>query len=153
MYVRNLEKLGITVRQRTADFALVQKRMEEFDFDMTSQRFPDVTSPGNEMFDMFGAKAADENGSSNYWGLKDPAVDKLVTALVRANTRAELVAAARALDRVLLHKHMAVPHWYSATHRVAYRNRFGIPAVSPKYYQADPYVISSWWQEKPRKQN
>jgi len=153
VYVRNLEKLGITVRQRTADFALVQKRMEEFDFDMTSQRFPDVTSPGNEMFDMFGAKAADENGSSNYWGLKDPAVDKLVTALVRANTRAELVAAARALDRVLLHKHMAVPHWYSATHRVAYRNRFGIPAVSPKYYQADPYVISSWWQEKPRKQN
>ncbi len=153
VYVRNLEKLGITVRQRTADFALVQKRMEEFDFDMTSQRFPDVTSPGNEMFDMFGSKAADENGSSNYWGLKDPAVDKLVTALVRANTRAELVAAARALDRVLLHKHMAVPHWYSGTHRVAYRNRFGIPAVSPKYYQADPYVLSSWWQVKPRKQN
>ena len=153
VYVRNLEKLGITVRQRTADFALVQKRMEAFDFDMTSQRFPDVTSPGNEMFDMFGSRAADENGSSNYWGLKDPAVDKLVTALVQANTRAELVTAARALDRVLLHKYMAIPHWYSGTHRVAYRNRFGIPAVSPKYYQADPYVISSWWQVKPRKSN
>ena len=153
VYVRNLEKLGITVRQRTADFALVQKRMENFEFDMTSQRFPDVTSPGNEMFDMFGSKAADENGSSNYWGLKDPVVDKLVTALVQANTRAELVTAARVLDRVLLHKYMAIPHWYSGTHRVAYRNRFGIPAVSPKYYQADPYVISSWWQVKPRKSN
>ncbi len=151
VYVRNLEKLGIQVRQRTADFALVQKRMEEFDFDMTSQRFPDVTSPGNEMFDMLGSKAADEKGSSNYWGLKDPAVDSLVTALVQANTRAELVAASRALDRVLLHKHIVVPHWYSATHRVAYRNRFGIPAVAPKYYQADPYVISSWWQMQPRK--
>lgn len=153
VYVRNLEKLGVQVRQRTADFALVQKRMEEFDFDMTSMRFPDVTSPGNEMFDMLGSKAADENGSSNYWGLKDPAVDRLVGALVQANTRAELVAAARALDRVLLHKYIVVPHWYSATHRVAYRNRFGIPEVSPKYYQADPYVISSWWQVKPRKKD
>jgi microcin C transport system substrate-binding protein len=152
VYVRNLEKLGVQVRQRTADFALVQKRMEEFDFDMTSMRFPDVTSPGNEMFDMLGSRAADENGSSNYWGLKDPAVDKLVGALVQATTRAELVAAARALDRVLLHQHIVVPHWYSSTHRVAYRNRFGIPEVSPKYYQADPYVISSWWQLRPRKQ-
>ena len=151
VYVRNLEKLGIQVNQRTADFALVQKRLEEFDFDMTSQRFPDVTSPGNEMFDMLGSKAADEKGSSNYWGLKDPVVDKLVTALVRADSRAELVAASRALDRVLLHKYIVVPHWYSATHRVAYRNRFGIPKTAPKYYQADPYVISSWWQVKARK--
>jgi microcin C transport system substrate-binding protein len=151
VYVRNLEKLGVRVSQRTADFALVQKRMEEFDFDMTSQRFGDVTSPGNEMFDMLGSKAADEKGSSNYWGLKDPVVDKLVTSLVRADSRAELVAASRALDRVLMHKYIVVPHWYSATHRVAYRNRFGMPKVSPKYYQADPYVISSWWQVKPRK--
>jgi microcin C transport system substrate-binding protein len=150
VYVRNLEKLGIRVNQRTADFALVQKRMEEFDFDMTSQRFGDVTSPGNEMFDMLGSKAADEKGSSNYWGLKDPVVDKLVTALVKADSREQLVTASRALDRVLLHKYIVVPHWYSATHRVAYRNRFGIPAVAPKYYQADPYVISSWWQMKPR---
>jgi microcin C transport system substrate-binding protein len=150
VYVRNLEKLGIQVRQRTADNALVQKRMEEFDFDMTSVRFPDVVSPGNDMFDMLGSKAADEKGSNNAWGLKDPAVDKLVSALVAANTRPELVAASRALDRVLLHKYIVVPHWYLATHRVAYRNRFGIPQVPPKYYQADPYVISSWWQVKPR---
>ncbi len=150
VYVRNLEKLGIRVRQRTADNALVQKRMEEFDFDMTSVRFPDVVSPGNDMFDMLGSKAADEKGSNNAWGLKDPAVDKLVSALVAANTRAELVAASRALDRVLLHKYIVVPHWYLATHRVAYRNRFGIPQTAPKYYQADPYVISSWWQVKPR---
>ena len=150
VYVRNLEKLGIQVRQRTADNALVQKRMEEFDFDMTSVRFPDVVSPGNDMFDMLGSKAADEKGSNNAWGLKDPAVDKLVSALVAADTRANLVAASRALDRVLLHKYIVVPHWYLATHRIAYRNRFGIPQTAPKYYQADPYVISSWWQVKPR---
>jgi microcin C transport system substrate-binding protein len=150
VYVRNLQKLGIQVNQRTADYALVQKRMEEFDFDMTSTRFPDVTSPGNEMFDMFGSKAADEKGSNNAWGLKDPAVDKLVGALVAADTRKELVAAARALDRVLLHKYIVVTHWFSSTHRVAYRNRFGIPAKAPLYYQADPYVISTWWEQKAR---
>lgn len=150
VYVRNLQKLGFQVKQRTADYALVQKRLEEFDFDMTSTRFPDVTSPGNEMFDMFGSKAADQPGSNNAWGLKDAAVDRLVQALVAARTRRELVAAARALDRVLLHKHIVVTHWFSSTHRVAYRNRFGIPATAPLYYQADPYVISSWWQEKPR---
>jgi microcin C transport system substrate-binding protein len=51
---------------------------------------------------------------------------------------------------VLLHKFIVVPHWYSSTHRVAYRNRFGMPAKLPLYYQADPYVISTWWQEKAR---
>ncbi|MFC7297161.1 extracellular solute-binding protein [Herminiimonas aquatilis] len=150
VYIRNLEKLGIQVTQRTADFALVQKRMDEFDFDMTSIRFPDVSSPGNEMFDMFGSKAADEKGSSNAWGLKDAAVDRLVEKLVAADSRQQLVAAARALDRVLLHKHIVVTHWYSSTHRVAYRDRFGIPATAPLYYQADPYVISTWWQQKAR---
>jgi microcin C transport system substrate-binding protein len=150
VYVRNLQKLGVQVKQRTADFALVQRRMDEFDFDMTTLRFPDVTSPGNEMFDMFGSKAADEKGSSNAWGLKDPAVDKLVGMLVAATTRKDLVAASRALDRVLLNKYIVVPHWYSSTHRVAYRDRFGIPAVAPLYYQADPYVISTWWEKKPR---
>jgi microcin C transport system substrate-binding protein len=150
VYVRNLQKLGIQVTQRTADFALVQRRMDEFDFDMTSVRFPDVTSPGNEMFDMFGSKAADEKGSSNAWGLKDPAVDRLVEALVAATTRQDLVAASRALDRVLLHKYIVVPHWYSSTHRVAYRDRFGIPETAPLYYQADPYVISTWWEKRPR---
>jgi microcin C transport system substrate-binding protein len=148
VYVRNLQKLGIQVNQRTADYALVQKRMEEFDFDMTSIRFPDTTSPGNEMFDMFGSKAADEKGSNNAWGLKDPAVDKLVAGLVAAESRKELVATARSLDRVLLHKYIVVPHWFSSTHRVAYRNRFGIPAKMPLYYAADPYVISTWWQQK-----
>jgi microcin C transport system substrate-binding protein len=150
VYVRNLQKLGIQVTQRTSDYALIQKRMDEFDFDMTSIRFPDVSSPGNEMFDMFGSKAADEKGSNNAWGLKDPAVDRLVEGLVAADTRPQLVAAARALDRVLLHKHIVITHWYSSTHRVAYRDRFGIPAKAPLYYQADPYVISTWWQQKAR---
>ncbi|WP_370543411.1 extracellular solute-binding protein [Herbaspirillum sp. Sphag1AN] len=150
IYAHTLEKLGMQVTQRTADYALVAQRMENFDFDMTSVRFPDVSSPGTEMFDMFGSKAADEKGSNNVWGLKDPVVDQLVTALVKATTRKELVAAARGLDRVLLHQHIVIPHWYSSTHRIAYRNRFGMPERLPLYYQADPYVISTWWQVKPK---
>ncbi|MGZ3158159.1 MAG: extracellular solute-binding protein [Burkholderiaceae bacterium] len=149
-YIRNLAKLGITANQRTVDNALVQKRMEEFDFDMTTTRFPEFTIPGNELFDIFGSKAATENGSNNYWGLKDPAVDKLVEILVAAKSRKELIAASRALDRVLLHKYIVVPHWFNSTHRVAYRNRFGIPKVLPLYYQANAYVVSSWWEEKSR---
>ncbi len=150
VYLRSLEKLGIQGKQRIVDSALVQKKLEEFDFDMTTQRLPDVSSPGNEMFDRFGSKAADIKGSDNIWGLKNPAVDALVGALVAANTRKELVAAARALDRVLLHQTIIVPHWYSTTHRVAYYDRFGIPAKAPLYYQAEPYVISTWWEKKPR---
>ena len=119
---------------------------------MTSVRFPDVSSPGNEMFDLFGSKAADQPGSNNAWGLKDPAVDRIIEALVAADTRPSLNAAARALDRVLLHKAITIPQWYSSTHRIAYANRFGIPSVAPLYYQADPYVISTWWQIKEKKE-
>ena len=151
VYVRNLQKLGMQVHQRTADFALVQKRLEEYDFDMMSMRFPDVVVPGNELFDMFSSKAADQKGSSNYWGLKDPAVDKLVETLVKSESRKEMLAAARALDRVLLHKHIVVTHWFSSLHRVAYWNRFGIPDKPPLYYSADSYVIATWWQTQPRR--
>lgn len=151
VYVRNLQKLGMQVHQRTADFALVQKRLEDYDFDMMSMRFPDVVIPGNELFDMFGSKAADQKGASNYWGLKDPAVDKLVETLVTSESRKELLSAARALDRVLMHKHIVVPHWFSSLHRIAYWNRFAMPEKRPLYYSADAYVISTWWEAKPRR--
>lgn len=149
-YVRNLEKLGISVDQRSADFALLAKRMDDFDFDMTSLRLPETSSPGNEMFDLFGARAADQQGSNNAWGIKNPAVDRILASLVAANTRPALLAAARALDRVLLHEAITVPHWYLTRHRIAYANRFGMPARLPLYYQPDPYVISTWWQVRPR---
>ncbi len=151
VYVRNLQKLGMQVTQRTADFALVQKRLEDYDFDMMSMRFPDVVVPGNELFDMFGSQAADQKGASNYWGLKDPVVDKLVEKLVLAELREDMLAAARALDRVLLHKHIVVLHWFSGVHRVAYWNRFGMPATLPLYYSADAYIMSIWWQVEPRR--
>lgn len=149
VYVRNLAKLGITVKQRVTDFALLQQRIDDFDFDMTTTRLPDILSPGNEMFDLFSSKSADQKGSSNLAGLKDPAVDYLISQLVAAQTRKELNTRARALDRVLLHKHMIVPHWFSTTHRIAYKNRFGMPDNTPRYYQADGWMISHWWAKQP----
>lgn len=149
VYVRNLQKLGIHVTQRSADYALVAKRMDDFDYDMTSMRFVDTTTPGSELVDMYGSVAADTQGSNNVWGLKDPLVDKLIARILSANEWDKLVGASRALDRVLLNSYIVVPQWYSSSHRLAYRQRLGMPDVLPLYYQADPYVISTWWEKTP----
>jgi microcin C transport system substrate-binding protein len=145
-YVRNLEKLGIRVNQRTTDFALYQKRLEDFDFDMVSIRFPDSQSPGNELRDRFTTEAADTPGSDNLFGLKSKAVDQLVDNVLHAHNREELVNATRALDRVLMAGHYVVPNWYSATHRVAFRKELSYPKPLPYFYTAEAWVLSSWWR-------
>lgn len=145
-YVRNLEKLGIEVNQRTTDFALYQKRLEDFDFDMVSIRFPDSQSPGNELRDRFNSEAAGTPGSDNLFGLKSPAIDRLVDNVLHAHTREELVNAGRALDRVLMHGYYIVPNWYSASHRVAYRKELIYPQRLPYYYTAEGWILSNWWR-------
>ncbi len=145
-YVRNLEKLGIEVHQRTTDFALYQKRLEDFDFDMVSIRFPDSQSPGNELRDRFSAEAASMPGSDNLFGLKSAPVDKLVDAVLHAETRDDLITAGRALDRVLMHGYYIVPNWYSAFHRVAYRKELSYPTRLPYYYTAEGWILSNWWR-------
>ena len=146
-YVRNLEKLGISVNQRTTDYALYQKRLEDFDFDMVSIRYPDSQSPGNELRDRFATEAADTPGSDNLFGLKSKAIDKLVDNVLRASNQEELITACRALDRVLMHGYYIVPHWYSANHRVAYRKELHYPAMLPYYYTAEGWILSSWWRD------
>lgn len=145
-YARNLEKLGIQVNQRMTDFALYQKRLEEFDFDMISLRFPDSQSPGNELKDRFGSAAADEAGSDNVIGLKSPAVDALIDDVLRADNRDELITASRALDRVLMQGCYVIPHWYSALHRVAYNKNLMYPDRLPYYYSAEAWVLTAWWR-------
>ena len=145
VYIRNLKKLGIEATFRTVDFALIQKRYESFDFDMTSLRYPDVQVPGTEEVSRFGSKSADEQGSDNLMGLKSPAVDAILSKLVHAQTRAQLVDAARALDRVLMHGYYVVPQWYSATHRIAYKRELRYPATLPLYYSANDWIVSTWW--------
>lgn len=149
VYIRNLEKLGIRVRQRTADYALVAQRMEVFDFDMTSVRFSDTVIPGNELFDMYGSEAAKTNGSSNVWGLQNPLIDQLIKQLVQVKEWDHLLTVAHVLDRALLNQAMTVPHWYSSVHRVAFNRRLGMPSHLPLYYQMNSFVLSTWWEKTP----
>ncbi|MBN3816919.1 ABC transporter substrate-binding protein [Paraburkholderia sp. Se-20369] len=146
-YQRNLAKLGIDARFRTADFALLQKRLDAFDYDMTTIRLPGVQVPGAEQFARYASKFADEPGSDNVIGLKSPAVDALLQALGAAETREQLLDATHALDRVLMHGYYAVPQWYSTTHRVAYKRTLAYPQTLPLYYSAEGWVVSTWWLE------
>ncbi|MBI3532453.1 MAG: ABC transporter substrate-binding protein [Burkholderiales bacterium] len=145
-YARNLEKLGISVNYKVVDFAILQKRLDVFDFEVISNRLIGSEAPGTELLERFGSKAADTEGSMNVIGIKSPAVDALLDQVISAQTRPELVARLRALDRVLRHGHYAVPHWYGSVHRVAWRaGRFEQPAVTPRYYQPEGWVTSVWW--------
>ena len=146
-YTRNLEKLGIQVDVRTSDFALHQKRMDEYDFDMTTVRFPDSQNPGNELWDRFGSAAAKEKGSDNVIGVQSPVVDALVNEITKAQNREELRAAARSLDRVLWNSYYVIPQWYNPTHRIAFRKEMHYPEP-PLYYSAEPWVMQNWWKEE-----
>jgi len=153
-YAKNLEKLGFEVQYKVIDFALLQKRMDVFDFDIISNRTVGSEAPGTELLERFGSKAADTEGSGNVMGIKHPAVDALLDKAVSAQSRPQLVAALRALDRVLRHGHYTVPHWYGAVHRVAWRaGKFGKPEVMPLYYQPEAWVTSVWWSTQVDKKN
>ena len=148
-YAQALERLGIEGRYRRADFALIQKRLQVFDFDLFSMRVPGQEAPGAELLSRFGSHSADTPGSSNLIGVKDPGVDALLEKVVSSTTRPDLVASLRALDRVLRHSHYVIPHWYAANFRVSYRaGRFEQPAVAPQYYGAEDWVLRTWWRKK-----
>jgi microcin C transport system substrate-binding protein len=148
-YFQALGKLGIEGEYRRADFALIQKRLDVFDFDLFTIRTPGREAPGAELFDRFGSKSADTEGSSNLQGVRDPAIDELLNLVVSSRTRPELVARLRALDRVLRHGYYMVPQYFSSTYRVSYRSgKFEQPAVKPLYYAAEDWVTSTWWRKQ-----
>lgn len=141
-----LQKLGILMTFRTVDFSLAQQRMEDFQFEMTTTRLPGSTAPGGELIERFGSRAATTPGSSNLWGIADPAVDALLQKVVTATTRPELGAAVRALDRVLSHGHYSVPQYYGDAFLIGYRPRpFVLPPTIPPYYQPDTWALTTWW--------
>jgi len=148
-YFQQLAKLGIQGTIRRADFALIQKRLDVFDYDLFIVRIPGREAPGTELIDEFSSKSADTEGSSNWMGIRDPAVDALVELVANAATRPELVARLRALDRVLRFGFYTVPQYYSRVYRVAYKaGKFERPAVAPQFYRAEDWVISTWWQKR-----
>lgn len=144
-FSRNLEKLGVAVRYRVLDAALYAKRIDDFDFDIVTHWYLSSQSPGNELFLRFASETADEKGSHNLMGLKNPGIDRLIQAVLTAETREAMIIACRALDRALLAGHYVIPHWHNTTHRVAYKNRFGIPDRQPLYYHSEDWMLKSWW--------
>ncbi len=148
-YMQALAKLGIEARYRRADFALIQKRWDVFDYDLTTVRIRGSEAPGSELLDRYGSKSADTQGSSNMIGVRDAGVDYLLDQAVASRTRPELVSRLKALDRVLRHGHYVVPQWYAEGFRVAYRARkFEQPTVAPLYYQPEDWVLRTWWSKQ-----
>jgi microcin C transport system substrate-binding protein len=141
-YIANLRKIGIDASLRIIDQTQYVNRVQNFDFDMVTGIFQQSVSPGNEQRDFWSSRAADRSGSRNLMGIKDPVVDALVDRIVFATDRDDLVAATRALDRVLLWNYYVVPQYHRAVLWLAYWDKFGIPDKQPSYIGAD---IDSWW--------
>ncbi len=155
----NLKKLGIEMKERIVDFALYRRRLETFDFDMVVIVEGDFTLPAAaELKGGYGSKAAGEDGSSNFSGVKSRAVDAMIEAIGAAETMVQLRDAARAMDRVVMWSHFVVPELYTNMENVSYWNQFGQPKVAAKYFSADfmisgfvefgPWPLWCWWDAR-----
>jgi microcin C transport system substrate-binding protein len=144
-YQQALARIGITLNLRIVDPAQYQNRIRSFDFDVTTYVWGQSLSPGNEQRNYWGSEAADRQGSQNIAGIRDRAIDTLIDRVIFAQDREDLVAATRALDRVLLAHHFVVPQWTSGTQRTARWNRFSRTEVMPEYgASAFPTI---WWYD------
>jgi microcin C transport system substrate-binding protein len=141
-FIANLKRLGIEANLREVDEAQYQNRMNDFDFDMTVDVFGQSINPGNEQRNYWGSQMADEAGSANKMGIKSPVVDKLIDHIVQAQSRESLVAATRALDRVLLWNFYVIPQWYSGTFRLVYNTKLGHSATIPPFGLP---IEDTWW--------
>lgn len=147
-YVKNLSKLGVKASYRTIDPSLYMDRLKNFDFDMTVNVFSQSQSPGNEQRNNWTSSAASHNGSANLAGIQSPVVDSLVDSLIYAETQDELIAACKALDRVLWYGYYVVPNWYLAYHRLTFSSRFKQPKQLPVYYTPYDLLYTWWFQEE-----
>ncbi|MFN0218545.1 MAG: extracellular solute-binding protein [Hyphomicrobium sp.] len=143
-YLKDLEVFGIKATVRVVDSAQYKQREDNRDFDVIVDNFAQSVSPGNEQRQFWGSESADKEGSRNTIGIKNPAVDKLIDKIVFAKDRAELVAATKALDRVLLWNFYVVPHWHYPFERLVYWDIFGRPAKTPSQTSAPMQV---WWYD------
>ena len=145
-WARNLEKIGVQLNFRPVDFALYQQRLQKFEFEISSLAYQGTHSPGQEYADIFGSKAADTEDSGNLSGVKSPAIDALIGHLTSATTKAGLLPACRALDRVVSHSHLMIPQWTAGTHRIAYNAwRLALPPQMPPYATGEAWAIDTWW--------
>ena len=145
-YQPTLERLGVAVSVRTVDPSQYENRLRNWDFDIIVHSWGQSLSPGNEQLAYWGSQAADQPGSQNVVGIKNPAIDALIQRVIFTKDRDELVAATKALDRVLLWNHYVVPQWTYGKVRTARWDRFGQPDPLPKY-GASGFPSVWWWDE------
>jgi len=147
-YKPSLQRVGMTVNVRVVDSAQYENRLRQWDFDIIVGSWGQSLSPGNEQRGYWSSQAADQPGSRNYIGIKNPAVDALIDRVIFAKDRDELVAATKALDRVLLWNFYVVPQWTYGKQRTARWDRFGHPDTLPKYGRAAFPTV--WWWDADR---
>jgi microcin C transport system substrate-binding protein len=145
-YKQSLEHAGIAASVRIVDPQQYQNRLRQWDFDIIVASWPESLSPGNEQRAFWSSRAADLPGSRNYIGIKNEAIDKLIERVIFTKDRDDLVAATRALDRVLLWNHYVVPQWTYGNVRTARWDRFGRPDLMPKY-GTSAFPTIWWWDE------
>jgi len=146
-FIKNLATIGIDATIRLVDPVQYRARRDDFDFDLTIDRFSFSTVPGDSLRSFFSSSAAATKGSNNLAGMADPAIDALVDRIIAANTRVELVTACRALDRVLRAGRYWVPQWNKASHWIAYWDVFAHPDKKPGFARGAP---ETWWYDKDR---
>lgn len=149
-FIRALEKLGISARIRTLDAAAFVERLGVYDYDMLLYDWMSSLSPGTEQALFWGCEAGKQNGRWNYAGICEPAIDAVAAAIPRTTTREDLLAHARALDRLLQSGYYAIPLFYAGTDFVAYGKALRRPAARPVYglaHEAWGNVLETWWME------
>jgi microcin C transport system substrate-binding protein len=144
-FIKNLRTLGIEANLRIVDAVQYRKRVDDFDFDLTMQRFSFSSTPGDSLRSYFSSQAAAMRGSQNLAGISDPVIDALIDKIIAADSRTRLRTACRALDRVIRTGCYWVPHWYKASHWLAYWDVFGRPATKPRYARGIP---ETWWYDR-----
>jgi microcin C transport system substrate-binding protein len=143
-FIKNLRTLGIEANLRIVDPVQYRKRVDDFDFDLTVQRFGFSSTPGDSLRSYFSSQAAAMRGSQNVAGISDPVIDALIDRIIAADSRSSLVTACKVLDRVIRSGRYWVPHWYKASHWLAYWDVFGRPATKPRYARGVP---ETWWYD------
>ena len=147
--IGNLERLGVAATARTVDRSQFQLRVQEFDYDVIVNNRRQSQSPGNEQTNYWHSSVVDDPGSGNLSGIADPVVDELIARIIAAPNRGDLVAATRALDRLLLWHHLVIPHWHSKSLRTVRWDKFGQPdATAP--FLPNHFFVYTWWHDAER---
>jgi microcin C transport system substrate-binding protein len=153
-FIKSLAVLGIDASLRLVDPVQYRARVDDFDFDITTQRLALESTPGDSLRPFLSSQAANAKGSYNLAGTADPVVDALIDKVIAAKTRAALTTACRALDRVVRSGRYWVPQWYNDSHRLAYWDVFGrpagYPATYPRYDRGDRAIPETWWYDPAR---